>query len=50
MKNTALIIVVVSGLLLGTKGTFAQDDQAILAATERPDEIEPITAPFLCRS
>ena len=47
MKNTALIITIVSGLLLGTKGTFAQDALAILAATERPGEIEPITAPFI---
>lgn len=47
MNNTALIIAIVSGLLLGTIDTYAQDNQEILTAIERPDEIEPITAPFI---
>ena len=46
IKNVALISVVVSCIILGTKETAAQVKQMITEATERPSEIEPINAPF----
>jgi hypothetical protein len=33
-------------LLLGVRGVDVQDSQSRMAATDRPAEIEPITAPF----
>ena len=46
MKNSVLLVAVLSVFLLGIHEIVAQSTQEIETATKRPKEIEPINAPF----